>query len=156
MVILAIMIVLADRYFMTVRWDGSKDVLVRFDAELEEWKPRVISYSNEPISHIEKMIQLYAKEESLSIGDYPLPLEPFSENHRTTLSSRGSGQRSILRTDYEYWIDGFLAEIETIDGRRFYSWATSEEFSDNLIVTFSLKNSQPVGRLNSVTHSARN
>ena len=142
MVVLAFIIVLADRHYMTVRWDGRKDVLVRFDQELNERKARVISYSNEPVEHIKQTIRLHTDDESVGIQDYRLPSEPYEENDEIILSARGSGQRSILRTDYEGWCYGFLAEVVTLDGSRLYAWTEAEPEGDDLLATFSIKNSQ--------------
>lgn len=86
---------------MTVKWDGSKDVLIRFDDEFMKKEARIIGYSNDPIEYIEEMIQLYTDDQAVSIGDYPLSRKPYEENGEFVLQARGSGQRSILRKDYE-------------------------------------------------------
>lgn len=90
------------------------------------------------------MIQLYNDDKAVSIEDYPLSRKPFEENGEFILEARGSGQRSTLKTDYEEWCYGFLVEIETNDGKSFYSWTKAKQQDSNLIATFTLKNSQPI------------
>lgn len=105
-----------------ISWDGRKDVEVRFSDELLKEKVKVIRYDNMPYEYLADEVRIH--NNIIMDKTFTSMLStPNSKDNKTFFVSRGSGQYSYLFNieDYEYWYDGFFAEVESDKGELFYA-----------------------------------
>jgi len=130
-------------HLSVVMWDGARDVVVKYDDELNKRGAKLVRYDNQRLNFLSDVLDGYHDQHSNYYG-YEIRSEPTDMDGELIVAARGSGKRGFLYTRYEYWLGGFLAEIELSDGTIYYSLAEANLKSRPITVTFTMENSQQV------------
>jgi hypothetical protein len=114
-IVAAIVLPVAIHFASIVRWDGGRDIMLVVEPSHLASKIARVSYWSNPYKNLQDLSQIDSPLDKI-FPPSTLQEAEKDEQGRYRIVARGSGQRSLLWTDYEYWCDGFVIRIEFSNG----------------------------------------